>query len=48
VLSSFGHLIRYHLGTVCFGSLLIATLQMIRTILKLVQVIQNGLESFSN
>jgi hypothetical protein len=35
---SFGHLIRYHLGSVCFGSLLIAITQMIRTIFRLIEV----------
>lgn len=38
ILISFGHLIRYHLGSVCLGSLLIAIIQFIRTIFKLVEV----------
>lgn len=38
ILISFAHLIRYHLGSVCFGSLLIAIIQFIRAIFKLVEV----------
>ena len=35
---SFGHLIRYHLGSVCFGSLLIAVTQLVRAVFRLFQV----------
>lgn len=38
ILISFAHLIRYHLGSVCFGSLLIAIIQFIRAIIKSVEV----------
>lgn len=38
VLISFAHLIRYHLGSVCFGSILIAIMQFIRAIFKLIEV----------
>lgn len=39
VLHSFTTLIRYHLGTICFGSLLIAIVQIMRVLLKAIQVI---------
>jgi hypothetical protein len=35
---SFAHLIRYHLGSVCFGSLLIAITQMVRAVFRLTEV----------
>lgn len=38
ILLSFAHLFRYHLGSICFGSLVIAVLQMIRAVLKLIEV----------
>jgi solute carrier family 44 (choline transporter-like protein), member 1 len=38
VIVSFGHLIRYHLGSICFGSLLIAIVQFVRITLKLIEV----------
>jgi hypothetical protein len=38
ILRSFAHLIRYHLGTVCFGSILIAIVQFVRVIFKLIEV----------
>ncbi|KAL7019770.1 hypothetical protein ACKWTF_011243 [Chironomus riparius] len=34
ILMSFGHLIRYHLGSICLGSIIIATIQLLRIILK--------------
>ena len=38
ICTSFSNLTRYHLGTVAFGSLLIALVQFARTILATVQV----------
>lgn len=38
VLKSFGHLIRYHLGSICFGSTIIALFQFFRVILKWIEV----------
>lgn len=38
ILMSFGHLIRYHLGSVSLGSILIATIQLVRTTLKWIEV----------
>ncbi|CAO1437826.1 unnamed protein product [Diamesa serratosioi] len=42
VLQSFTTLIRYHLGTICFGSLLIAIVQMMRVLLKGIQSLVNN------
>lgn len=39
IISSFGHLIRYHLGSICFGSLIIAIIQLIVGVLKWIEVI---------
>lgn len=38
--TSFDNLIRYHLGTVAIGSLFIAIIQMLRVLLKVVEVIE--------
>lgn len=38
IIISFAHLIRYHLGSICFGSILIAIVQLVRTLLKLFHV----------
>lgn len=38
VLTSFGHLIRYHLGSICLGSTIIAVIQVFRVILKWIEV----------
>lgn len=38
ILMSFGHLIRYHLGSICLGSIIIATIQLLRIILKWTEV----------
>lgn len=40
ILNSFSNLVRFHLGTVAFGSLLIACLQLVRTILHFIEVIK--------
>lgn len=40
---SFANLVKYHLGTVALGSLLIAIVQIVRAILKLVEVSQLNL-----
>lgn len=39
ITTSFSNLIRFHLGTVCLGSLLIAIIQMIRALLSVFEVI---------
>lgn len=38
IITSFGHLIRYHMGSVCLGSLIIAIIQTIQAILKWIEV----------
>lgn len=38
MITTFGHLIRYHLGSICFGSVLIAIVQFVRIALKLIEV----------
>lgn len=40
IVRSFGHLIRYHLGSISLGSLLIAIIQFIRVVFKLIEVSQ--------
>lgn len=37
-LISFGHLIRFHLGSICMGSTIIAVIQFFRVILKWIEV----------
>ena len=47
MMRSFGHLIRYHLGSICFGSLIIAIIQFIRFICRLVEVSERQICSTS-
>ncbi|KAG5673587.1 hypothetical protein PVAND_003622 [Polypedilum vanderplanki] len=45
IITTFGHLIRYHLGSICFGSVLIAIVQFARITLK---IIENTFENSQN
>jgi solute carrier family 44 (choline transporter-like protein), member 1 len=38
IVTTFAHLIRYHLGSISFGSILIAAVQFVRAFLKWVEV----------
>ncbi|KAB7499015.1 Choline transporter-like protein 1, partial [Armadillidium nasatum] len=43
ILTSMGNLIRYHLGSVAFGALIIAIVQMIRLVLKYIEQKSSGM-----
>lgn len=48
IVASFAHLIRYHMGSVCFGSLIIAILQLLRIILQWIEVLMNDHSQYFN